>query len=473
MTEVDSDRSLNDELPEGWARSGLSNLLEVQYGKSLPERSRRPGKIPVYGSNGVVGFHQAALTKGPTIVIGRKGSVGAVHKSDGPCWPIDTTYFVDDFGPLDPLFVMHVLRSLDLPRLDTSTAVPGISRDDINRQDLAIPPVAEQRRIVATAEKLVARVEAARQHLEKVPAIINRFREAVLSAACQGRLTGDWRRAQSNEPHHLTERIREARNHRGLRTPANPTSDFELAVPLEWPIVSADLLMSRITSGSRGWKRYYSTNGWATFVMAQNIRPLHFDRTFGQGVNPPRQDPETVRTRIEREDLLVTIVGANTGDACRVPARVDNHFVCQSVALLRPLDSSISPYLELWFNSPDHGRLQYLTWAYGEGRPHLSFDHLRQMAVALPPIEEQREIVRRVRGLLAIASAIECRTRTADALTGRVMEAILGKAFRGQLVLTEAELARQEGRNYEPAAALIKRFLTSSDPAPVPPLPST
>ncbi len=80
-------------LPEGWVYCKIGDILKVNYGKGLKEVKRNPGNISVYGSNGIVGQHNIALTKGPTIIIGRKGSVGAVHFSKEPCWPIDTTLF--------------------------------------------------------------------------------------------------------------------------------------------------------------------------------------------------------------------------------------------------------------------------------------------------------------------------------------------------------------------------------------------
>jgi type I restriction enzyme S subunit len=72
----------------------LGDVCECAYGKSLPAKNRSGTGFPVYGSNGVVGFHNEVLTDGATIVAGRKGSFGEVHFSEEPCSPIDTTYFI-------------------------------------------------------------------------------------------------------------------------------------------------------------------------------------------------------------------------------------------------------------------------------------------------------------------------------------------------------------------------------------------
>jgi len=80
------------------------------------------------------------------------------------------------------------------------------------------------------------------------------------------------------------------------------------------------------------------------------------------------------------------------------------------------------------------------------------------MAVALPPLAEQHEIVRRVDALFALADKIEARVTAATARVEKITQAILAKAFRGELVPTEAELARVEGRDYEPASVLLERI---------------
>jgi type I restriction enzyme, S subunit len=461
------------DLPEGWDAAELGGLIALRYGKGLPEDKRRPGAVPVYGSNGIVGWHAEPLTSGPTIIVGRKGSVGAVHLSEQPCWPIDTTYFVDDFGPFDKRVLAYLLRSLKLAELDASTAIPGLSRNDAYAIEIPLPPLPEQRRIVAKVEALLAQVNAARDRLARVPLILKRFRQSVLAAACSGRLTEEWRESghDSESASALLLRIGAEKKQllRGQqgRKEFSASSPVDLDFPEEWVLASVDELTSRVTSGSRDWKRYYSHDGPGTFVMAQNVRPLRFDRSFRLAVDPPATDRDRERSEVRQSDILVTIVGANTGDVCRVRDTVDRHYVCQSVALMRPVLTETSPFLELMLNSPAHGRAQYNAWIYGEGRPHLSFDQLKATAIPLPPLPEQHEIVRRVDALFALADTIEKRVAAATARADKLTQAILAKAFRGELVPTEAELARQEGREFESAEALLEPIRGGS-PSPYP-----
>src|SRR5437667_12230849 len=78
-----------------WRQERLKNRVRLAYGDALAAEDRNDGDVPVYGSNGVVGTHDRAITDGQTIIIGRKGSFGKVTWCEEPCFPIDTTYFVD------------------------------------------------------------------------------------------------------------------------------------------------------------------------------------------------------------------------------------------------------------------------------------------------------------------------------------------------------------------------------------------
>ena len=127
--------------PSSWKNTPLSEVLPISYGKSLVERLRTEGgAIPVYGSSGVVGFHSRPLLPGPALIVGRKGTVGAIYLSQGPCWPIDTTYYVESTPSTNLNFFYYLLKSMNLGSLDRSTAIPGLSRSDYDELNAVLPP---------------------------------------------------------------------------------------------------------------------------------------------------------------------------------------------------------------------------------------------------------------------------------------------------------------------------------------------
>lgn len=161
-----------------WPMHSLGTAIELAYGRNLPKDSRTgAGCIPVYGSNGVTGWHDEALVEGPAVIVGRKGSAGAVQFVEGPCFPIDTTYFVRPRNgfEFDIKFLYFQLRHLDLSRLKTATGVPGLTREDAYREIVSVPPLPEQHRIVdllSRAEGIVRlRREAEKKAAELIPAL--------------------------------------------------------------------------------------------------------------------------------------------------------------------------------------------------------------------------------------------------------------------------------------------------------------
>ena len=96
--------------PQDWTTATLGDIITLEYGRSLPDKSRRPGIVPVYGSNGVVGWHDEALVDVGGIIVGRKGTAGSVTVSTDPFWPIDTTYFVQARQTVDWGWLAAILR---------------------------------------------------------------------------------------------------------------------------------------------------------------------------------------------------------------------------------------------------------------------------------------------------------------------------------------------------------------------------
>lgn len=132
----------------------LGDVCTFTYGDALKESNREGGSIPVYGSNGIVGYHNKPLSVGETIIIGRKGSIGEIHFSKVPCWPIDTTYYIDRTKmPCDFVWLCYILSALDLTRLNKSAAIPGLNREDAYEQTIPFPSLPEQQRIAAILQK--------------------------------------------------------------------------------------------------------------------------------------------------------------------------------------------------------------------------------------------------------------------------------------------------------------------------------
>jgi type I restriction enzyme, S subunit len=120
-----------DRKPEGWGERRVEDILELAYGKALKASERVPGLIPVYGSGGITGYHNEALVNGPSIVVGRKGTVGSLYWEDRSFFPIDTVFYVKPKAPLT--FCFYHLQTLGLEGMNTDAAVPGLNRNNVYR----------------------------------------------------------------------------------------------------------------------------------------------------------------------------------------------------------------------------------------------------------------------------------------------------------------------------------------------------
>lgn len=138
-------------LPTEWTVAPIGKIADILYGEALRSEERTAsGEIPVYGSSGVVGKHDKALHQGPSIVIGRKGTVGAIYYVPGPFCCIDTAFYLNNISPfVDIEYLAYLLSHINLSRMTIVVGVPGISRRDIESVPLPIPPLSEQRPIVS------------------------------------------------------------------------------------------------------------------------------------------------------------------------------------------------------------------------------------------------------------------------------------------------------------------------------------
>lgn len=462
------------ELPEGWVWTPLGEAIEFNYGKGLPARRRNvSGGVSVYGSNGVVGCHDKALTSSPVLIVGRKGSVGEVHLSSAPCWPIDTTYFVDRFpSGLDPTFLFRYLRSQRLRDLDRSTAVPGINREDLYRLSIPLPPLNEQQRIVAKIEALFGQSRTARQALDRIPPLLKKFRQSVLAAAFRGDLTRDWREQNPDvEPaSELLDRIRAERRlkwEEDLRARGkdprktkyeepNPVDIGELPkLPEQWVWTNVGRLATpepyALVDGPFGSNLKtadYAEKG-VRVIRLQNIGESEFkDRDYAF---ISRAKFETLQKhRICPGDLIFATLGDPVARVCRFP--VDHPVALVKADCIRfKVDAACAKSLYvMWaLNTVDaHKRAEAA--AHGIGRLRVNLNEIKQLPVPLAPPLEQRQIVAIIKDFFHQADAIEAAVEVARRRAEKLEQSILARAFRGELVPQDPD--------DEPASAILDRI---------------
>jgi len=456
-------------LPEGWAWTTIGNIFEFKYGKGLVrERRDSAGNFFVYGSGGIVGKHTDAISKGPTIIVGRKGSIGEINISTEKCWPIDTTYYIDDFpGGIPIEYWYHFFLRLQLGKHDTSTAIPGLNRNDAYNLLIPLPPLPEQHRIVARFESLLDQVNTTKDYLNRVPTIMKQFRQSVLSAACSGRLTEDWRKEHTDvEPasellkrvrqelvNTYEEQCRKAKNE-GKKNPRRP-KNLDLVeqvieeklpeIPDGWEWTTLNKLCYSFQYGT---SKKSSPNGTVPVLRMGNIQNGEIDwsdlvySSNEDDINRFILHENTVLFNRTNSPDLVGKSGIFRGER---PAIFAGYLI--SINNVTELDSN---FLNYCLNS-NHGReFRNRVKTDGVSQSNINATKLGQFMIPFPPHPEQHEIVQRVVNLFKQADMIEQRNHVATMQTERITQAILAQAFRG-------ELAPQDP-NDEPASVLLERI---------------
>lgn len=388
----------------------------------------------------------AKLVEKGSILIAMYGSIGKLAIAGIDCTTNQAIAFTKSIlEEVETKYLFYYLRRIRQELLDVGKGgtQANISQTVLKQVEIPIAPLNEQKRIVAKLERLLAKVNESCDRLSRIPTILKRFRQSVLASACSGRLTADWRKSHPNiEPaEKLLKHISDVQ--------IDTIERFDgFDYPEDWEIVISKQLFSFVTSGSRGWAKYYANEGHL-FIRVGNLNHDTIDVDFSsiQKVKLPEQ-VEGKRTKVEENDILISIT-ADTGMIGLIVNNIPESYINQHIALARPIKGLNYKYLA-WFLASNNGQKQFRELQRGATKAGLGLDDIKSLYIAIPPLEEQKEIVRKVEALFRKCDLIEQRYLKAKAYTDKLTQSILAKAFRGELVPQDS--------NDEPAEVLLERI---------------
>ncbi len=460
-------------LPAGWSWEKLGNVFSFEYGDNLPaEKRSNTGEFPVYGSNGIVGSHNICFVNSPCIVIGRKGSAGALNLCLAKgCCVTDVAYYCVPPKSLDLVFSFKLFHTLGLDNLGKGIK-PGLNRNEAYELPIAIPPLAEQHRIVAKVDELMALCDQLEtQHNNAAEAhekLVTQLLAALTQSKNAAEFSENWQRIAAHfDTLFTTEASIDALKQTllqlavmGKLVPQDPNdeparellkkiqaekakliAEGKLKKEKPLPEIIEEEQPFQLPSGW-SWARFQSaidvrdgTHDSPKDAIGEDTFPLITSKDFKNGEIEfsnaryiSKEDYLEIQKRsfVEENDILFSMIGGNIGN--QVMVKSQTAFAIKNVALFKYYDKKCTnPFFIKIVMEDLSERLQAA--AVGGAQPFVSLGFLRNLLMALPPIAEQGRIVAKVDELVSLCEKLKSRITEANRLQQKLADAVVEQAL--------------------------------------------
>lgn len=451
-------------LPEGWIETSIGQLTQVVGGgtPSTSVQSHFEGNIPWITPADLSGYDEVYIAKGrrnlskeglsdssakllpkDSVLYSTRAPIGYVAIAANP---LATNQGFKSMLPSDlyiSKFAYYYLKSIKAYAESeaSGTTFKELSGKKFGDLKFPLPPLPEQKRIVAKLDNLFAHLDQLKARLQNIPTLLKQFRQSVLTQAVTGKLTEEWR--GRNEPDLENElqlfkdlRVKEFGEYEqslflnNRRSPKLPNVEGNI---LDWAIHLTIESASLVIVDCLHDTPKFSGEG-KYCIDTTCIQPFKINWDDARFVSEDVFKEWIVRHRPSDGDVLFSREGT-IGTAVRVPGNID---LCigQRMMLFRFPKRILSEYAELFLNSPVF-QSQVRPLITGTTSPHVNIGDLRKLTFTMPAYEEQKEIVRRVESLFALADRIEANYNKLQEKIDHLPQAILSKAFRGELVVNE------------------------------------
>lgn len=475
-------------LPEGWIETSIGQLTQVVGGgtPSTSVQSHFEGNIPWITPADLSGYDDVYIAKGrrnlskeglsdssakllpkDSVLYSTRAPIGYVAIAANP---LATNQGFKSMLPserYDSKFAYYYLKSIKAYAESEAvgTTFKELSGKKFGELKFPLAPLPEQKRIVAKLDNLFAHLDQLKARLQNIPTLLKQFRQAVLTQAVTGKLTEEWREGKKlksyldeitvNRKKLYEAKLRESKGS-GAKPKKLDETEFETFeysgaydIPSYWELANLKNVCDLITDGEHATPE--RTPEGYLLLSARNIQNGYL--SFKTVDYVPESEFIRIKRRCNPEynDVLISCSGT-IGRVCRVPKNMEFVLV-RSVALLKlQSNAELSNYLELVLRS-EFVQNQILTLQKATAQANLFIGPIGKIVIPIPSYEEQREIVRRVESLFAVADRIEGSYSTLQEKIDYLPQAILSKAFTGQLV--------DQDSDDESATVLLERIKQS------------
>ncbi|MDI3285044.1 restriction endonuclease subunit S [Polyangium sp. 15x6] len=398
----------------GWQRLRLKFITRLAYGDSLPSELRREGSVPVFGSNGIVGTHDCPNTRGPVILVGRKGSFGKIQWSEQAAFGIDTTYFIDSRHSRASLrWLYYALQTLNLDAVSQDTGVPGLSREVAYESILAVPPAEAQAKIAAFLDRNTAAIDELISKKEQAATLLAEQRQTILTRAVTTGLDSD-------VPTRLSDVATLGRT------------------PLHWDTVRLKHVVARIVDCPHSTPEY-EDDGDCIVVRTSDVDRGRLDLERARRCSWATYWERTARMAPAFGDILYSREGERFGMAALVPDRVP---IClgQRMMIFR-VGARVDPMFLMWFLNSASAYAQVVQDTVGATSPRVNIPTVANIWIPLPPLDAQRAIASFVSTEVGRIDAIRDRIDASIHTLNQYRQSLITAAVTGKIDVTREEAA--------------------------------
>ncbi|SBS65285.1 restriction endonuclease subunit S [Vibrio atlanticus] len=472
------------ELPKGWIETALGDLCtKVTDGSHNPPKAKDSG-FPMFSAkniqDGKLHFDlgsrlisedefitedkRTRIVEGDVLltIVGALGRAAVVSTSEKFTLqrsvavlgaPLISPYFLK-YNIESPKFQQQVIENAK------GTAQKGIYLKKLRELNIVLPPLAEQKRIVEKLNEVLAQVDTIKARLDGIPDLLKRFRQSVLASAVSGKLTEEWRKVNRGQSVDLlisdieSERkdLKAAKKLKPSFGKHEPITYPETSLPNSWSWVCFDQISANVNNalkagpfGSALKKSDCTDSGYRVYGQEQVIAG---DETLVSYYINEDKYTQLEACSVKSGDILISLVGT-IGKVLILSDKVEQGIINPRLVKLSLNESIQRQYVKAYLDSPVAKQF-FKGFSHGGTMEILNLGILRKLPIALPPVDEQKEIVRLVGQYFTFADTIEAQVKKAQVRVDNLTQSILAKAFRGELV--------DQDPNDEPAEKLLERI---------------
>jgi len=399
------------EIPEYWYVKKLKHLAKIYNGQDHKNVWDNKGAFPIIGTGGIFGMSNSFLTSGPSVILGRKGTIDKPQYIDFPFWPVDTTYYTEIYPTTNARYFYYLCTTINFELYKYGSALPSMTQDDLNQVPFSIPKnYQEQTAIAAFLDCKTAEIDRLIADKKRLIELYEEEKTAIINQAVTKGLNPDVKMKDSG-----IEWIGE--------------------IPEYWEVKRLKYVVSKVGSGvtPTGGATVYQSSG-IPLLRSQNI---HFE---GIKLNDVAYISEEIHEKMSNSkvlegDVLLNITGASIGRTYFAEKSLGEANVNQHVCILRPNEHIISCFFHLLLRS-NIGQEQMRRDQTGSGREGLNFEMIKNFYIVLFDLSEQHSIITYLESECSRINAKVEKTKKLIALLTEYRTTLISEVVTGKIKVT-------------------------------------